>query len=72
MRDIKYHAYLDSQERSIILHSLVELKNQLIPMLADSGSMLLGIMKFSVTVALPIKNGQKKTRGLFLWLFCLT
>lgn len=30
MRDTKYHLYLDSQERSVILHSLVELKNQLI------------------------------------------
>ena len=30
MRDTKYHTYLDSHERSLILHSLVELKNQLI------------------------------------------
>ena len=30
MREIKYHAYLDSEERKILLHSLVELKNQLI------------------------------------------
>jgi hypothetical protein len=30
MRDKKSHVYLDSQERSILLHSLVELKNQLI------------------------------------------
>lgn len=30
MRNIKYHTYLDNQERSLILHSLVELKNQLI------------------------------------------
>ena len=30
MREKKCHAYLDSQERSILLHSLVELKNQLI------------------------------------------
>lgn len=30
MREKKYHAYLDSQERTILLHSLVELKNQLI------------------------------------------
>ena len=30
MRETKYHAYLDSQERTLILHSLVELKNQLI------------------------------------------
>ena len=30
MRETKYHAYLDSHERSILLHSLVELKNQLI------------------------------------------
>lgn len=30
MRDKTYHAYLDSQERQIVLHSLVELKNQLI------------------------------------------
>lgn len=30
MRDIKYHTYLDNHERSLILHSLVELKNQLI------------------------------------------
>ena len=26
MREIKYHAYLDSEERTILLHSLVELK----------------------------------------------
>lgn len=30
MRDKKNHIYLDSHERSILLHSLVELKNQLI------------------------------------------
>ena len=30
MRETKYHAYLDSHERSILLHSLVELKNALI------------------------------------------
>jgi hypothetical protein len=29
MRETKYHTYLDSRERTIILHSLVELKNQL-------------------------------------------
>lgn len=29
MREKTYHAYLDSHERTIILHSLVELKNQL-------------------------------------------
>jgi len=30
MREKKKHLYVDSQERSILLHSLVELKNQLI------------------------------------------
>ncbi len=30
MREKKNHLYIDSQERSLILHSLVELKNQLI------------------------------------------
>lgn len=30
MREIKYHTYLDSLERKSLLHSLVELKNQLI------------------------------------------
>lgn len=30
MREKKKHLYVDSQERSLILHSLVELKNQLI------------------------------------------
>ena len=30
MREIKYHAYLDNQERTILLQSLAELKNQLI------------------------------------------
>ncbi len=30
MREKKSHLYLDSHERSILLHSLVELKNQLI------------------------------------------
>ena len=30
MRDKIYHAYLDSQERQIVIHSLVELKNKLI------------------------------------------
>lgn len=30
MRETKKHLYVDSQERSLILHSLVELKNQLI------------------------------------------
>lgn len=29
MREKKTHIYVDSQERSILLHSLVELKNQL-------------------------------------------
>lgn len=30
MKDKKHHIYLDSHERSLLLHSLVELKNQLI------------------------------------------
>ncbi|MEG0933565.1 MAG: hypothetical protein RSF41_08230 [Lachnospiraceae bacterium] len=30
MREKKYHTYLDNHERTILLHSLVELKNQLI------------------------------------------
>ena len=30
MRETKYHAYLDSEERTILLQSLVERKNQLI------------------------------------------
>jgi hypothetical protein len=30
MREKKKHIYLDSHERKILLHSLVELKNQLI------------------------------------------
>ena len=30
MRDKTYHAYLDSHERQIVIHRLVELKNQLI------------------------------------------
>ena len=30
MREKKNHLYVDSQERKILLHSLVELKNQLI------------------------------------------
>ena len=30
MREKKTYIYVDSQERSILLHSLVELKNQLI------------------------------------------
>ena len=30
MREKKTHLYLDSQERRLLLHSLVELKNQLI------------------------------------------
>lgn len=30
MKEQTNHLYLDSQERSILLHSLVELKNQLI------------------------------------------
>lgn len=30
MKDKKHHIYLDSQERNLLLHSLVELKNQLI------------------------------------------
>jgi len=30
MRDKKHHIYLDSHERTLLLHSLVELKNQLI------------------------------------------
>ena len=29
MRETKYHAYLDSHERKLLIHSLVELKNQL-------------------------------------------
>ena len=31
MREKKNHLYVDNQERSILLHSFVELKNQLIP-----------------------------------------
>ena len=30
MREKKNHIYMDSQERTLLLHSLVELKNQLI------------------------------------------
>ena len=30
MRDKTYHIYLDSSERKLLIHSLVELKNQLI------------------------------------------
>ena len=30
MRDKKYHLYVDSQERTLLLHSLLELKNKLI------------------------------------------
>ena len=30
MREQKYHIYLDSHERKLLIHSLVELKNQLI------------------------------------------
>lgn len=30
MREQTYHIYLDSHEKKILLHSLVELKNQLI------------------------------------------
>jgi len=30
MREKKKHLYVDNQERTILLHSLVELKNQLI------------------------------------------
>lgn len=30
MREKKIHLYLDSKERSLLLHSLVELKNRLI------------------------------------------
>ena len=29
-RDTKYQLYVDSQERTLLLHSLVELRNQLI------------------------------------------
>lgn len=30
MRDKTYHIYLDSHERKLLIHSLVELKNQLL------------------------------------------
>ena len=30
MRDKTYHIYLDSPERKLLIHNLVELKNQLI------------------------------------------
>ena len=30
MREKPYHLYVDSRERTLLLHSLVELKNQLI------------------------------------------
>ena len=30
MRDKTYHIYLDSNERKLLIHSIVELKNQLI------------------------------------------
>ena len=30
MKDKTYHAYLDSHERQLLIHSLVELKNRLI------------------------------------------
>ena len=30
MKDITYHAYLENNERQLVIHSLVELKNKLI------------------------------------------
>ena len=30
MRNLTYHVYLDSQERKIVIHSIIELKNELI------------------------------------------
>ena len=30
MRNPTYHVYLDSQERKIVIHSIIELKNELI------------------------------------------
>jgi hypothetical protein len=30
MRNPTYHIYLDSQERTIVIHSIIELKNELI------------------------------------------
>ena len=40
MREQKFHIYLDSHERTILLHSLVELKNQLLAQ--GRHSMMLG------------------------------
>lgn len=71
MRDKIYHAYLDSHERQIVIHSLVELKNKLIQQgrYTDCVDELI----FMVMVSLLIKKrGKRKTRGLILWLFCLT
>ncbi len=36
MRERKYRIYLDSQERKLLIHSLVELKNQLIRLVQTS------------------------------------
>ena len=40
MREQKFHIYLDSHERTILLHSLVELKNQLLAIFKVTGAPL--------------------------------
>lgn len=59
MREQKFHIYLDSHERTILLHSLVELKNQLLAQgrYADCVDELI----FKVTGA-PLKKTQSTTR----------
>lgn len=58
MREKKFHIYLDSHERTILLHSLVELKNQLLAQgrYADCVDELI----FKVTGA-PLKNSKYNT-----------
>ncbi|WP_417422606.1 hypothetical protein, partial [Hominenteromicrobium sp.] len=68
MRDKTYHAYLDSHERQLVIHSLVELKNRLIQegRYTDCVDELI----FKVVNA-PVKKmkieSDRRQRGCFLW-----
>ena len=53
MREKLNHLYLDSHERILLLHSLVELKNQLIQQTLFSGAIQ---MSFAEKIALRNKE----------------
>lgn len=60
MKDKTYHTYLDSHERQIVIHSLVELKNKLIQHYFDLGLTYEQIGVMEGCTKIPIKRSIDK------------